>query len=143
MRWIIVADESTAEFYEQDKKYSAVRKSFELRNDSARKKVDDIITDHGGRSYDSFGKGRHTMAKEKSGPKMQGAVVFAKLIAGRITAALNSGEITEFGLIAAPKFLGILRKSLGGAHGSEPCLTISKEIVGQGKAAIDRLLGER
>jgi protein required for attachment to host cells len=142
MRWIIVADESTAEFYEQDKKYSAVRKSFEMHNDSARKKVDDIITDHGGRSYDSFGMGRHTMAKEKQGPKMQGAVVFAKSIAGKITAALNRGDITDFGLIAAPKFLGILRKSLAGAHGSEPCLTISKEVVGQGTAVVDRLLGE-
>lgn len=142
MRWIIVADESTAEFYEQDKRYSAVRKSFEMRNESARKKVDDIISDHGGRSYDSFGKGRHTMAKEKQGPKMQAAVVFAKLVAGKITAALNSGEISEFGLIAAPKFLGILRKSLGGAHGCEPCLAISKEVVGQGKTVVDRLLGE-
>ena len=142
MRWIIVADESTAEFYEQDKKYSAVRKSFEMHNETAKKKIDDIITDHGGRSYDSFGKGRHTMAKEKSDPKMQSAVVFAKLVTGKVTAALNNGDITEFGLIAAPKFLGILRKSLGGAHGSEPCLTISKEVVGQGTAVVDRLLGE-
>ncbi len=142
MRWIIVADESIAEFYEQDKRYSPVRKNFELHNEYARKKMDDIITDHGGRSYDSFGKGRHTMAKEKSDPKAQEAVVFAKSIAGKITAALNSGEISQFGLIAAPRFLGVLRKSLGGAHGSEPCLTISKEVVRQGTAVVDRLLSE-
>lgn len=142
MRWIIVADEATAEVYEQDKKYSPVRKAFELHNDIAKKKVGDIISDRGGRSFDSFGKGRHTMAKEKSGPKTKGSVVFGKVIADRITAALNSGEISEFGLIAAPRFLGVLRKSLGGAHGSQPCLTISKEIVGQGPAAIDRLLAE-
>jgi protein required for attachment to host cells len=141
MRWIIVADESTAEFYEQDKKYSPVRKSFELHNETAKKKVDEIISDRGGRSYDSLGKGRHTMAKEKQDPKKQSAVVFAKSVAGKITFALNSGDITEFGLIAAPKFLGILRKSLAGAHGSEPCLTISKEVVGQGTAVVDRLLG--
>jgi protein required for attachment to host cells len=142
MRWIIVADESTAEFYEQDKRYSPVRKSFEMHNESAKKKVDDIITDHGGRSFDSFGKGRHTMSNEKQDPKKQGAIVFAKSVAGKITAAMNNGDIAEFGLIAAPKFLGILRKSLGGAHGSEPSLTISKEVVGQGTAVIDRLLGE-
>jgi protein required for attachment to host cells len=141
-RWIVVADESAAEFYEQEKKYSPVRKDHVMHNESARKKTDELISDHGGRSFTSFGSSRHTMAKEKTDPKAQEAKVFAKLIAGRIVSALNSHEIAEFGIIAAPRFLGVLRKALHGAHGAEPCLSIAKEVVGQDAAVIDRLLGE-
>jgi protein required for attachment to host cells len=141
-RWIVVADEATAEFYEQEKKYSPVRKGLVMHNEAAKKKMDDIITDSGGRSFDSFGAGRHTMAKEKTGPKTQEAKVFAKQIAARIIAAKNSGQIDHFGIIAAPRFLGLLRKALGGAHGAEPCLSIAKQVVGQDSAVIDRLLAE-
>jgi protein required for attachment to host cells len=141
-RWIVVADEAVAEFYEQEKKYSPARMTFMMNNDAARQKTDDLITDRGGRSFDSFGAGRHTMAREKTDPKTQEAKVFAKLIAGRIVAAVHSGEIRDFGLIAAPRFLGLLRKALAVAHGIEPCLTVAKQVVGQDVAVIDRLLAE-
>jgi protein required for attachment to host cells len=141
-RWIVVADESVAEIYEQAEKYSPVKKQFVIHNESARKKTSDIITDHGGRSFDSFGAGRHTMAKENHNPKAEKARAFAKLIASRIIAALNNGQIEQFGLVAAPKFLGTLRKALGGVHGAEPLFTIAKEITGQDAVVVDGLLAE-
>ena len=141
-RWIIVADESAAEFYAQAKRYSPVKPAFVMRNDTARQKIDDLISDGGGRSFDSFGAGRHTMAKEKTDPKAEAARAFAKSIAARIVSALYDGEIGQCGLIAAPRFLGSLRKALAGSGGAEPCLTVSKELVGQDPAVIDRLLAE-
>ncbi|MDH4046989.1 MAG: host attachment protein [Gammaproteobacteria bacterium] len=141
-RWIIVADESTAEIYQQEKRYSPVQQISVMHNDAAKKKVDDLITDHGGRSFDSFGAGRHTMSKEETGPKAEASRVFAKLVAARIITALNNGDIGQFGLIAAPRFLGTLRKALAGSHGAKPCLTVAKQLVGQEPAAIDRVLAE-
>ena len=142
MRWIIVADESTAEFYEQDKKYSAVRKSFEMHNEPQEKRsmTSSPTTVVAVMTASAWAVIR--WRKRSRTPKSRVPWCLPSQSQAKMTAALNNGDITEFGLIAAPKFLGILRKSLGGAHGSEPCLTISKEVVGQGTAVVDRLLGE-
>ena len=63
--WIIVADESLARIFSQEKKFGPLRQVAELSNADARKKTGDMISDRGGRSFDSHGQGRHTMA---SGP---------------------------------------------------------------------------
>ena len=59
--WVVVADESKAIVYGRDSLSGPLRELFSLHNDVARKKMDELISDSGGRSFDSHGKGRHTM----------------------------------------------------------------------------------
>ncbi len=138
--WIIVADESAATVYERQSRRGALTELFQMKNEAERKKTGELISDRGGRSFDSHGQGRHTMTKEKSGPKKHAAQAFAKLLAQRIAHAVHKGSCEEIALIAAPRFLGILRDALAKAGNVAPAVTIDKEMVGKDPGAIEKLL---
>ncbi len=138
--WVIVADESSAIVYTRDSLSGPLREQFSLENESARKKMDQLISDTGGRSFDSYGKGRHTMSNEKADPKKTAAMAFAKQIAGRIAKVMHDGSCRGFALVAAPRFLGILRDAISIATTAEPYATVDKEVVGQDTAVIENLL---
>jgi protein required for attachment to host cells len=138
--WVVVADEAKAIVYARDSMRGPLRELFSLDNEAARKKTDELISDSGGRSFDSHGQGRHTMAKEKADPKTQSAIVFAKQIAGRIEKVMHDGSCRGFALVAAPRFLGRLREAISVATTAEPYATVDKEMVGQDAAIIEKLL---
>ena len=140
--WIIVADESAATVYARKARNGPLTELFRMTNEAARKKTGDLISDRGGRSFDSHGQGRHTMTKEQSGPKKHAAIAFAKDIAKRINKAIHGGDCDEIAVIAAPRFLGVLRDALAKAGNVQPAVTIDKEMVGQDTAAIEKLLAE-
>jgi len=105
-------------------------------------KTGQLISDSGGRSHDSTGKGRHTMTNEKVDPKKHAAFVFAKQIAERIGKVMHDGSCRGFALIAAPRFLGVLREAVSAATSIEPYATVNKEVVGQDTAVIEKLLAK-
>ncbi len=138
--WVVVADESNAIVYARDTRRGPLRELFSLGNEAARKKTAELISDRGGRSFDSHGKGQHTMANEKSGPKKHAAMLFAKQIAERIKKVMHDGTCRGFALVAAPRFLGVLRNAIAIATTAEPYVAVDKEMVGQDTAAIEKLL---
>lgn len=140
--WVVVADESRAIVYTRDTKRSPLSELFELENPVARQKTASQISDRGGRSFDSHGQGRHTMTKEKTDPKKHAAVAFAKEIAGKIAAAKHEGSCRDYSLVAAPRFLGILRDALETAGHADAMQAIDKDMVGQDTTAIEKLLKE-
>lgn len=138
--WIVVADEAMAAVYERKSRHASLTGLFELSNEAGRKKTGELISDRGGRAFDSHGQGRHTMAKEKTSPKRQASAVFAKSIAQRINSAILDKSCDEFVLVAAPRFLGQLRDALGKTGNAVPALTIDKEMTGRDAADIQQLL---
>jgi len=141
--WVMVADESNAIVYAHDTMRGPLRELFSLENATARRKMDQLISDRGGRSFDSYGKGRHTMTKEKADPKRNAAMIFAKEIAERVAKAMHDGSCRGFAIVAAPRFLGVLRDAIAIATTAEPYATIDKEVVGQDTTVIERLLANR
>lgn len=141
--WVVVADEAGAVFYDRKTRRGPLERMFAMDNEDARKKTGELISDHGGRSFDSYGQGRHTMVKEKNGPKERSSLRFAKDIAERITRALHDGSCPEFALIAAPRFLGALRAALASAGNAKPFVTVDKDLVAHDAAAIQKILDER
>lgn len=137
--WVVVADEYQAEIYRRDKKFSPLEKLSEMRNETAREKTGDLVSDRGGRAFDSHGQGRHTMAGEKDDPKTHSAVVFAKEIADRLGSAGKNGEFDRFVVVAAPRFLGVLRQALD-TVGAEPERSIDKEVTGRDAGFIQGLI---
>jgi protein required for attachment to host cells len=137
---VVVADESSAMFYARDSMSGPLRELFSLDNDTARKKMDQLISDSGGRSFDSYGKGRHTMGHEKADPKKIAAIAFAKQIAERILKGMYDGSSRGFALVAAPRFLGILREAISITTTVEAYATVAKEVVGRDTAVIEKLL---
>jgi len=137
--WVVVADEFQATFYARAKKYSPLQEVSTTRNDTAREKTRDLISDKGGRAFDSHGQGRHTMASEKEDPKTRSAVLFAKALAQQIGSAKQEAGFDRLIVVAAPRFLGFLRQALAIA-GIEPDRTIDKEMTGREPGSIKELV---
>ncbi len=138
--WVVVADKSNAIIYARDTRSGPLRKVFSLDNEAARMKTEQLISDSGGRSFDSIGKGRHTITSEKADPKKHAASMFAKQIAERIGKVMHDGSCRGFALVAAPRFLGVLRDAVSAETSAEPYATVDKEVVGQDTTVIERLL---
>ena len=138
--WVVVADESKSIVYSRVTRSGPLREVFSLTNEAARMKTEELISDSGGRRYDSKGKGRHTMTSEKADPKQHAASIFAKQIAERIGRVMHDGSCRGFALIAAPRFLGVLRDAVTVATSAEPYATVDKEVVGQDTTVIEKLL---
>lgn len=138
--WVVVADESKAVFYTREMRTSPMQEAFSLENAVAREKMADVISDSGGRSFDSGGQGRHTMIKENGGPKHQAAALFAKQIAVELQKARHAGAFREFAIVAAPRFLGLLRTALASAGKLEAHVEVDKEVVGKEPDFIAKLV---
>jgi protein required for attachment to host cells len=138
--WVIVADESKAIVYGRDTRSGPLSEAFSLANDVARMKTSELISDSGGRSFDSKGKARHTMANERVDAKKHAAQLFAKEIAGRIAKVMQDNSCRGFALVAAPRFLGVLRDAVSVATPEQPYATVDKDVVGKDTATIEKLL---
>ena len=71
----------------------------------------DLVSDKPGRSFDSFGEGRHHLSNESS-PKEREAIFFAKMVADHLLKGFDQGEMKQIYLISSPSFLGHLNKSM-------------------------------
>ena len=138
--WVVVADEANVTVYTRDSKSGPLTESFTLVNDVARMKTSELISDSGGRSFDSKGKGRHTMTNERVDARKQATLLFAKDIAGHIAKVIHDGSCRGFALVAAPRFLGVLRDAISVATKTKPYATVDKDMVGKDTAAIEKLL---
>lgn len=137
--WVVVADEYRAKIFAREKKYSPMQEVDSLQNDTAREKDSNLVADRSGRSFDSRGKGRHTMGGDESGAKLQSYLVFAKEIAERVGIAKQRGRFDRLVVVAAPRFLGLLRPALLAA-GVDPDREIDKEVTGRDAAFIQELI---
>ncbi len=137
--WIVVADESAAEIYSQLGRKDSLVAKIALTNAASRQKQRDINSDRAGRSFDSHGQGRHALTKQV-GPKEQASQRFAHDVAHYVADGIMRKEAHSYILVAAPRFLGLLRKEFVKLCPQEPLLTIDKEVVGQPAATVAELI---
>jgi len=137
---VVVADEYRAIFYERDTMTGPLRKLRTLTNETARMKTGELLSDRGGRSFDSHGQGRHTMGSDRDAPQQQSARAFAKHIAQVVAADFHKGACRGYAVIAAPRFLGLLRPEFANAVKDPPYATVDKDVVGQDEAVFANLL---
>lgn len=139
---VVVADESRATVYARDSYSGPLRKLQSFANEAARMKTEDLISDRGGRSFDSHGQGRHAMVSERSDPHDQFATTFAKELTEFIAKDAHRGTCRGFALIAPPRFLGVLRREAAQQLKEEPYASIDKDVVGEATSVIEKLLAE-
>jgi protein required for attachment to host cells len=137
---VVVADEYRAVIYARDTLTGPLRKLRTFTNETARMKTGELLSDRGGRSFDSHGQGRHTMAGDKDAPQQQVARAFAKDIAEKIAAECHKGTCRGYAVIAAPRFLGLLRQEFATAVNVEPYASVAKDVVAQDESVIEHLL---
>lgn len=83
----------------------------ELTNPAAAARESDFTSDRPGRTFDSFGSGRHAMVPGETRREHE-ARRFAGELAGQLNHGIVSGDFDHLVLIAAPSFLGHLRTAL-------------------------------
>ena len=105
--WVLVADNSRARFFAADKATSPLKEVRDLTYPEARLHEGDLVTDKGGRDR-SMGSA-HGLSIEAS-HKQDGAERFALMVCGELESARNSGTFNKLYVVAAPAFLGMLRK---------------------------------
>lgn len=109
--WIVVADSTRARIFTPTRQGQALERVKELCHPSSRTHERELTTDRPGRTFDSEGPGRHAMSQNVS-PKEHEAWKLCKELANEIETARAQGRIDRVALVAAPSFLGELRKTL-------------------------------
>jgi len=125
--WIVVANGSKARFFLAESN-NELKEMSELIEEESRMKGEEILTDKPGRSFDSFGAGRHQM-ESSTDLKEEIAKKFAKEVMDHMEELENDHRVNQLFIIAAPKFLGMIQNHLNPSL--KGCLqgTIDKDLT--------------
>lgn len=108
---VIVADSSKARILMAQSRNGILEIKRELVHDDSRLKEQELVADGTGITNDSGGYGKHSMGYEKNTHQRQ-AEIFAHELSSEIDKIRQSNDPGRIHLIAAPKFLGLLRNYL-------------------------------
>lgn len=124
--WIVVANSERARMFAvaEEKEGRSLQEVKELVHPASRGHERDLTTDRPGRTFDSQGPGRHSKSEQVS-PKEHEAWKFCKEVADELESARTQEQFYELVVVAAPEFLGQLRKSMT----PSTARTISREVA--------------
>ena len=125
---ILVADAARARFFAPVSETNKLQEFETLVNGVARLSGTDLQSDRDGRSFDSVGGGRHAM-ESAAKAKDQALNKFVQDVAHRLGELADSTDYANIALIAAPAFLGNLRKSLNPNTQRKVAAEISKDLT--------------
>jgi protein required for attachment to host cells len=135
---IVVADQSEARFYDTERLHGALQPAGQFSDPKARLPDRDLESDRPGRVFDhappSAGRrgvvGHHGTDGERS-PRKHEAEKFARQIADQLETARREGQFDRLVLMAAPTFLGLLRKALSQPARAIISAEVHKDLVHQ------------
>lgn len=133
--WLVVADSTRARIFATARGWDTLQERTDLVHPLGRANERELTSDLPGRTFDSYGEGRHAMAP-RTGPKEHEAVVFAKELAAEIEAARTRNELDSLVVMAAPSFLGLLKSELSEAAQRLVVTSIHKNLV---KSSLDEI----
>ena len=125
---IVASSGSAAHVWRTTSRFGEWQLLSTLENPEASRREADFASDRPGRSFDSFGRGRHAMEPGHSGHEHE-LSRFAQQVADKINAAFAAGSVAKLVLLAEPKFLGLLRTRLSHAAAAGIVLEASKNLV--------------
>ena len=137
--WVLVADNSRARFFAAEKAASPLNEVRDLTYPEARLHEGDLVTDKGGRDRNPSTGGAHGLGIE-SAHKQDGADRFAQQVCSELEAARNTGEFSKLYVVAAPTFLGLLRKHQSPALRQLVAGEVDKNLSTKDPAAIRKQL---
>lgn len=140
---VIVANTRSAEFFTQSQRFSVPESLFSLQASEIEGAVPAQPSDQPGKAFDSFGTGRHKMEPGIS-LRDEAAENFAQAIVQRMTVIAAREEVQGFVIIAAPRFLGMLRNEIGRRSiASQERLEIGKDVVGASASDIGKIISDQ
>jgi protein required for attachment to host cells len=106
--WVLVADNSRARFFAAERVTGPLLEIRDFLYPEARLREGDLVSDKPGRDRNPSS-GAHGLGTEGS-HKQDGAERFALSICSTLETACNDGAFDKLYVVAAPHFLGLLRK---------------------------------
>ena len=108
--WVLVADSSRARIFSAASSTSPLTEFHTLVHPESRQHEQDITSDLPGSQAGQDG--RHHGVSGKTEPKKTEATNFAKTISDYLQKSINKHAYTGLVIVAAPAFLGLLRKHI-------------------------------
>jgi len=108
---VIVADSSKARFLSAQSGNSPLQDDYDFIHCESRLKEQDLVADGTGSGNDSGGYGKHSMGHENASHQRQ-AEIFAHELCSEVDKIRQNSDLRRIYLVAASKFLGLLRGSL-------------------------------
>ena len=133
--WVVAAESSRARIFEANGRLKPMRELDGFVHPLSRAKVLDINSDNAGHVFDRKGHGIHDMENEVH-PKKHEADRFAKELAAYLDKARANHQFEQLVLIAAPEFLGLLRRHLSPEAQKLLTRAVSKNLVQCDEAVI-------
>jgi len=109
--WVVVADSARARIFKPADQGKVLQLVKEYQNPAAQVHERDLATDRPGRTFERNGPGRHAMSESMS-PKEHEAWKLSKHLTDEIESARMLALFDRLVIVAAPAFLGQLRKML-------------------------------
>lgn len=135
--WILVADSARARIFSRDKKFSPLEEIETLVHPESRLHRQDLVTDRPGKVQESMTAGEYAN-DEPTDPKTTEARQFARDISQQLRESRVAGSFRHLVLVAEPKFLGLLRKSLDPGTRDLVTAEVAKNLVRESAEGIAR-----
>ncbi len=126
--WVLVANSSRAQLFSLPKPRVGLQLLQTFDNADSRLHERELTSDLPGRAFDSHGMGRHVMEQAVE-PKRQAAIAFAKQIVDHLETGRKNGKFSRLYVMAAPGFLGLLRKAYTPALAAMLAAEIDKDLT--------------
>ena len=136
--WILVADASRARIFAAEKALSPLEEIRALTSPEGRLHEGDLVSDKGGRDRNP-GVGAHGFNVEDE-HKQDNAERFAAQVCHELEAARNAGEFRKLYVVAAPGFLGMLRRHQASPLRQMVAGEVDKNLSTQDPASIRKCL---
>lgn len=114
--WVLVADASRARIFEAESRLGPIRELHDLVHPASRVREQGLVSDSPGqgRGHALGGGPGHSVGHEHDASRTE-EERFAREVAESLARACAKGRFQRLHVLAAPRFLGLLRKRLDGA----------------------------
>ena len=109
--WIVVANASRVRIFEAEAHDSGMREIIDMAHPASRLHEGDLVSDRGGHAL-SGTTGGHGMYRAEAARQHE-VEVFAREVCERLEQGRLEGSYRTLYVVAAPQFLGLLRKYMG------------------------------
>jgi len=121
---LVVADAGHARLFRARESWKDVKEQEDLIHAGSRRRDRELVSDSAGRTSD-----QHSTLNARTSAKEHEERYFAKQLARHLKRLYNKDTFEELILVAAPRFLGMLRSELQAPLDKLESRTIQKELV--------------
>jgi protein required for attachment to host cells len=108
--WVLAADSSRARLFQASSRTGTIREVEDMLHPASRLKEQGLVTDRAGRDV-APGGGGHSIGHEHDAEREE-LERFAREVGGKLCAGHKARRFDRLHVLAAPRFLGALRKQL-------------------------------